>query len=126
VPAASQTTAAASSAHSNGSAAESKVTAAASGTFTAARYDADYLHNPRPPYPKMSQRLGEEGTVVLRAYVLPSGKAQKVEIQKSCGSARLDEAARTAVMKWRFVPAQEDSKPVPTWVRIPFTWSLES
>ncbi|MDR1228493.1 MAG: energy transducer TonB [Azoarcus sp.] len=118
-PAASQAVAAVSATHGNAA-------AQASGTVTAARYDADYLHNPRPPYPPMSRRLGEQGTVTLRAYVLPDGSAGKVEIRKSSGSARLDEAARTAIMKWRFEPARMGSKPVPSWVVIPFTWSLKS
>ncbi|MDR2261541.1 MAG: energy transducer TonB [Azoarcus sp.] len=99
--------------------------AAASSVFTAARFDAGYLHNPKPPYPKMSKSLHEEGTVTLRAYVLPNGSAEKVEIKRSSGSARLDEAARAAVAKWRFEPARQGNEPVSSWVLIPFTWSLK-
>lgn len=99
--------------------------AATSPVFTAARFDAGYLHNPKPPYPRMSKSLREEGTVTLRAYVLPNGSAEKVEIKRSSGSSRLDEAARAAVAKWRFEPARQGSEPVSSWVLIPFTWSLE-
>jgi periplasmic protein TonB len=31
-----------------------------------ARFDADYLRNPPPPYPPLSRRMGEEGKVILR------------------------------------------------------------
>jgi Fe-S cluster assembly scaffold protein SufB len=36
-----------------------------------------------PIYPALSKRLGEHGTVVLRALVTAEGKAEKVEINKS-------------------------------------------
>ena len=42
---------------------------------TAARYDAAYLHNPRPAYPPLSRRLGEEGKVLLRVRVSREGLA---------------------------------------------------
>ena len=47
------------------------------------RFDADYLQNPAPAYPPLSRRAGEEGKVVLKVYVEPSGLASQVEIQKS-------------------------------------------
>ena len=44
--------------------------------------DADYLHNPPPIYPRMSKRLGEQGTVVLRVLIGVNGQAEKIEIFK--------------------------------------------
>ncbi|MDR2032198.1 MAG: energy transducer TonB [Azoarcus sp.] len=123
---ASQTVAAVSATPGNGTSTDSNADAAASGPFTAARFDAAYLHNPRPPYPAMSRRLHEEGTVMLRVLVQPDGSAEKVVVKKSSGSVRLDDAARAAVEKWRFVPARQGSKPVADWVIVPITWSLES
>ncbi|MDR1228492.1 MAG: energy transducer TonB [Azoarcus sp.] len=118
--------AAVSAACSNGPTAQSHAAASASGIFTFARPNADCLRNPHPPDPKTPHCLDKKYTVMLRAYVLPNGSAEKVEIKKSSGNARLDEAARTAAMKWRFEPARMGSKPVPAWVVIPFTWSLKS
>lgn len=31
--------------------------------------DADYLQNPKPAYPRISQRLGERGKVVVRVLI---------------------------------------------------------
>ncbi len=91
-----------------------------------ARFDADYLQNPKPQYPSLSRRMGEEGRVMLRAYVLPSGQPETVELKQSSGSVRLDEAALAAVRKWRFVPARRGGETVAAWVVIPITFRLES
>jgi protein TonB len=99
---------------------------ASGGALVEARFDADYLQNPAPVYPPLSRRMGEEGKVILRAYVLPSGRPESVELRQSSGSARLDEAALAAVRKWRFVPARRGSEAVAAWVLIPITFRLES
>lgn len=91
----------------------------------AARYDAAYLNNPAPAYPPLSRRLGESGKVLLRAQVLPSGKAGTVEIQRSSGSARLDAAAQKAIQSWRFVPARQGDNALASWVIIPIVFNLE-
>ncbi|MDR2690347.1 MAG: energy transducer TonB [Azoarcus sp.] len=84
------------------------------------------IHNPRPPYPAMSKILREEGTVMLRVHVLSDGKADQVDIQQSSGSARLDEAARATIFKWRFTPARRGSEAVPSWVLVPISFKLIS
>lgn len=93
---------------------------------TAARFDADYLHNPKPAYPPASRRLGEEGKVVLRVYVGVDGQAEIVELKASSSFARLDAAAQSAVARWRFVPARRGDQPMAAWVLVPITFSLES
>lgn len=92
----------------------------------AARFDADYLHNPPPAYPSLSRRLGEEGRVLLRAHVLPDGRADSVEIKQSSGSPRLDAAALDTVRRWRFVPARQGNDSVPSWVLVPIAFRLEN
>ena len=99
---------------------------AGGGALVEARFDADYLQNPAPVYPSLSRRMGEEGRVLLRAYVLPSGHPESVELRQSSGSARLDEAALAAVRKWRFVPARRGGEAVAAWVLVPITFRLES
>ncbi|MEW6165553.1 MAG: energy transducer TonB [Pseudomonadota bacterium] len=93
---------------------------------TAARFDADYLHNPRPAYPSSSRRLGEEGTVVLRARVGADGSPLVVELRDSSGFRRLDEAALAAVRRWRFVPARQGDRAIESWVAVPVVFKLES
>ena len=74
---------------------------------------------------EVSCRAGEEGTVTLQVYVLESGKAGEVKIQKSSGFPKLDEAAVREVQRvWRFVPGKEDGKPVAMWHTFNVTFRL--
>jgi periplasmic protein TonB len=87
-------------------------------------YNADYLDNPAPHYPARSRRAGEQGRVVLRVLVSPRGTADDVQVFTSSGHPRLDEAARDAVRRWKFVPAKRGSEPLQAWVRIPIPFTL--
>jgi protein TonB len=99
--------------------------AQASASFVEARADAAYLHNPKPPYPPMSRRLREEGTVRLRVHVLPDGHADRIEIQRGSGFPRLDESARVTVLRWRFIPGRRGDEAIASWVIIPIHFNLE-
>lgn len=95
------------------------------GTLTGARFDADYLKNPSPPYPPQSRRIGEEGKTVLRVFVGADGSAQQVEVRTSSGSSRLDDSALRAVRGWKFVPAQRGGVAIDSWVLVPIVFRLE-
>lgn len=97
----------------------------ASETVSQARFDADYLRNPAPPYPALSKRMGEEGKVVLRVSVNPQGGADNVEVKTSSGSPRLDESARKTVQNWKFIPAKRGETTVQSWVLVPIIFKLE-
>lgn len=88
-------------------------------------FTADYLENPPPQYPSRSRRLGEQGRVVLRVLVNAGGGADKLQVHESSGHTRLDNAARDTVRRWRFVPAKRGATPIPAWVLIPISFSLE-
>lgn len=90
------------------------------------RFDAAYLNNPRPPYPPLARRLGEEGQATLRVLVTPEGRPERIELAESAGSPRLDEAALEAVRHWRFVPARLGDIAVAAWVRVPIAFRLEN
>jgi protein TonB len=90
-----------------------------------ARFDAAYLNNPRPSYPPMSRKLGEQGTAFIRVLVLPDGSAQEVQLKQSSGSPRLDRAALEAVRKWRFVPAKRGRTAIAGRVVVPIKFNLE-
>jgi protein TonB len=94
------------------------------GVTRAASYKAAYLHNPSPPYPRISRRRGEEGKVSLRVKVTKNGRAASVQLKKSSGFRRLDKAARETVSKWRFVPARKNGKTVTGWVIVPIVFKL--
>lgn len=88
-------------------------------------FNADYLNNPAPPYPRLARRQGHQGKVVLRVYVTAAGAAEQVEVRSSSGFATLDQAALNAVRRWRFVPARQGDQPVAAWVLVPLTFTLE-
>jgi periplasmic protein TonB len=92
---------------------------------TPPRFSADYLRNPAPAYPRLSRERGEEGQVKLRVQVSADGRPEQVEIEVSSRYERLDEAARKAVLRWHFVPAQLGEKPVSAWVIVPITFKLK-
>lgn len=94
--------------------------------FVAARFDADYLDNPKPVYPHISRRLGEEGKVLLRVFVSADGSPEKIELRSSSGFQRLDKAAEEAVARWRFVPAKRGDQAVTAWVVVPVVFSLKN
>lgn len=99
--------------------------APAAPAVTQARFDADYLRNPAPPYPPLSRRMGEEGKVMLRVLVSPQGTAEQVELRTSSGSERLDNAALNTVKNWKFVAARRGDTPTQSWVLVPIIFKLE-
>ena len=95
------------------------------GAYSPAIFAADYLSNPRPAYPPLARRRGEEGQVLLRVLVSTAGRAAQLELQQSSGSALLDEAAQAAVRQWKFVPAQRGGVAVESRVLVPIVFRLE-
>lgn len=85
-----------------------------------------YINAPRPVYPALDARMGNEGTVTLRVLINDRGRAEKVEIQKSSGSSRMDEAARTAVLRATFRPYLEDGKAIPVYAIVPINFTLSN
>lgn len=86
---------------------------------------ADYLNNAPPPYPPLSKRLGEQGKVIVRAFIEVNGTASKAEIRTSSGFERLDATALQTVLKWRYVPGKRAGTPEAMWFNIPINFVLE-
>lgn len=86
---------------------------------------AAYLQNPKPPYPALSRRLGEQGKVVLRVLIGVDGQAQAVEIDQSSGFDRLDQAALGTVLRWRYLPGRRAGVPQAMWFNVPISFVLE-
>jgi protein TonB len=86
--------------------------------------DVAYVKPPSPKYPNESRRLGEEGMVLLRVVIDESGRADRIEIQRSSGHSRLDDAARAAVRNAVFRPYIENgvARAVLATIPIEFTW----
>jgi periplasmic protein TonB len=101
------------------------VTAKPSDDESTPLFTADYLRNPKPDYPALSRRRGEQGLVLLRVFVSASGDPRSVDVKQGCGYPRLDQAALDAVKRWRFVPARRAEQPVDAWVVVPIRFSLK-
>ncbi|WP_444813251.1 energy transducer TonB [Variovorax saccharolyticus] len=86
--------------------------------------NADYLQNPKPVYPAMSKRLGEQGKTIVRVLIGVDGLPKQASIRQSSGYERLDEAARTAVMGWRYVPGKRNGVVEPMEFNVPINWVL--
>ncbi|MBC7609675.1 MAG: energy transducer TonB [Polaromonas sp.] len=99
--------------------------AAAPATVQLPSSDADYLQNPRPPYPPLSKRLNEQGKTIVRVLIGVDGLPQRSEIAKSSGFDRLDQAAIATVMRWRYVPGKRGGVPEAMWFNVPINWVLE-
>ncbi|CAM5215935.1 hypothetical protein CDEF62S_01283 [Castellaniella defragrans] len=85
----------------------------------------DYLGaRPRPVYPRISERRGEQGRVVLRVLISPQGEVADVKVQRSSGYSRLDEAAIDAMRHARFRPYTENGIAYKALVDIPFDFVL--
>lgn len=109
-----------------------KVTASDTGTegneaapIAPPSFRAGYLRNPEPQYPSASRRLGEQGAVQLRVLVRADGHPAHVDVHRSSGFPRLDDAATAAVRDWRFVPAKRGTTPVEAHVIVPIVFKLE-
>jgi len=77
-----------------------------------------------PTYPPASRRASEEGTVRLKVLVDESGRPKDVQVAQSSGFSRLDEAAKQAVRRWKFVAATDGSKAVSVWTQVSITFRL--
>ncbi len=87
--------------------------------------DADYLNNPKPHYPPISKRMGEQGKVIVRVLIGTDGHAQKAEIRSSSSYDRLDEAAMATVLRWRYVPGKRNGVAEAMWFNVPIQFVLE-
>lgn len=92
----------------------------------APKFTADYLSNPSPVYPRRSRLLEEEGIVKFKVHVSAQGKALSLQMVKSSGFPRLDDAAFDVVKDWRFVPAKRGNQSIDGWVIVPVSFKLRS
>ena len=84
-----------------------------------------YLSAEAPPYPRDALRAGIEGTVMLKVLVDIDGRPIAVDIHRSSGSRKLDDAARRFVLaNWRFEPAMQDGRAVQATGIVPIDFNL--
>lgn len=93
---------------------------------TAIKVDARSTQNHPPVYPKLSKRLKEEGTVVLRLLISSKGQIEEIRIHESSGYARLDKAALSAASKWRYEPATINGTAIAQHYLMPIEFKLNT
>jgi protein TonB len=96
-------------------------TPAAAGATRTLAYDGRL----KLPYPTASVRQREQGTVVLNVLVDVDGHVQRIEVSRSSGHRRLDDAAREAVQRARFLPVLIDGNAQPAWGLVPIEFRLD-
>ena len=79
----------------------------------------EYVRAAPPVYPKESQRRHEHGTVILRVLVDAEGRPAQIQVERSSGFERLDNAARDAVAKFLFRPYEVNGTRQAAQVLIP-------
>ncbi len=99
--------------------------AAASAKVELPSSDAEYLHNPKAPYPLLSQRRNEQGRVVVEVLIGVDGLALKAQIKESSGYARLDQQALSTVLSWHYVPGKRGGVPQAMTYSVPINFVLE-
>lgn len=93
-------------------------------SYSEAKYNAGYLHNPKPEYPALARSRGWTGKVKVRVHVTANGEASSVSLEQSSGHDILDEAALEAIKEWRFEPAKRGDTPVASVVIVPMPFNL--
>lgn len=80
---------------------------------------------PKPPYPDLARKRGQEGTVNIHCNVDASGIVSDASIAKSSGYKLLDEAALKTVRKWKFKPASSNGVNVAGTAIVPVQFKLQ-
>jgi len=75
-----------------------------------ASIDSKTCSNSDEFYPRQSRQLNETGTVILRFVVEVNGSLSSVDIEKSSGYRRLDQAARKLLETCKFKPGMVNGK----------------
>ncbi|WP_347302638.1 TonB family protein [Croceibacterium sp. TMG7-5b_MA50] len=73
---------------------------------------ARVLSAPAPRYPVQSRRKREQGTVELLLTLGTDGTVETIAVSRSSGFDRLDDAALSAVRRWRWEPIMQAGAPV--------------
>ncbi|WP_287127379.1 energy transducer TonB [Candidatus Cyanaurora vandensis] len=85
---------------------------------------AKLLSSPVAAYPDSARDAGQEGRVIVVAYLDKDGNVAEARVKTSSGFPELDTAARAAVMNMKFEPARRGSVTESSKVAVPISFSL--
>lgn len=77
-----------------------------------------------PEYPALARRRGESGTAVVKFVVGLTGRIENIELKKSSGSSRLDDAALDAMRASACKPYKENGEAIRAAYSQPFVFGL--
>jgi protein TonB len=80
---------------------------------------------PKPRYPMVSRKLGEEGTVLLKGCIEEGDSIKNIEIINGSGYERLDTEAIETVRQWTFSGSNQKNRKIISCYRIPIKFVLE-
>jgi TonB family protein len=82
-------------------------------------------HKELTRYPQAAKDARIQGTVGLAVLVNADGTVGRVRVRRSLDTKYgLDDAAASAVARWRFEPGRRQGKPIPVEVSLEFTFTL--
>jgi protein TonB len=80
-----------------------------------------------PPYPDLSRKLNEAGTVTLNVTINEQGDCTDASVATSSGSQRLDDAAVQWVKaRWRWNPPTQNGQPTAARTQVRVTFNLKN
>jgi len=79
----------------------------------------------RPPYPESKRRLEEEATLRLRLSIDERGRVTAVEPIGAADPEFLSSARKHLLRNWRYKPATEDGRAVPSVLNVTLRFRLE-
>jgi protein TonB len=76
-----------------------------------------------PSYPEVERKLHKEGIVILEAIITADGTVDEIRVLKSA-DVILDEAARRAVLQWRYKPATLNGRSLRVYLTVTVSFIL--
>jgi len=82
------------------------------------------VQEPLPALPESIQNSPSE--ISMELYIKKDGSVEKVRLVKGSGDASWDSLASSTIIRWQFVPAQVNDKPISTWfhLRAPISYNI--
>jgi TonB family protein len=74
------------------------------------------VQDPLPALPESMQNTPSEISMAL--FITEDGSVTKVRLMKSSGSSSWDSLAVATILRWQFVPAHTNDKPISTWFHL--------
>jgi len=78
----------------------------------------------REGYPVESIQRHEQGALTVKFLILEDGTVGDIELLKTSGYPRLDQAAFQQIVKWAYKPAVEANKAIPVWMHANYVFQL--